>query len=60
MCNWPQINISVGCHGVVRFLSENSQGTVAQLTSVQKGGVEQLQLLLKTIEIMIAHIGSSS
>ncbi len=51
MCNWPQINISVSCHGVVRFLSQNSDGTVAQLPSVHEGGVEQLQLLLKKIKL---------
>ena len=49
--NWPQINISVCCHGVVRFLSENGQRTIAQLASVQERGVEQLQLLLKTIKL---------
>ena len=57
---WPEINISIGCHGVVRLLREDGECTVAQLTSVQEGGVEQLQLLLQTRKLRLSLTDGSS
>ena len=55
-----QLYVSIGSHGIVGSLRQGGEGLVSVLPSVQEGGVEQLELLLKRVGSFDRNFGLRS